>query len=194
MSGLADMLVAMVQRIQRLEHQVAGQIRPATVAAVDTAKQRVRVWLDEPGADAMKSPWISYAQFAAPGKGLKAHTPPTVGQSVTLIAPTGELRQAAVLPLTWSDHARSPGTADHPVVTFGDWAIEAKGDEIVVTTPKLKIISGGTVIAIEDGKITLTGNLVQVTGAALKHNGKSVGDSHLHAGVMPGGGTTAGPV
>lgn len=194
MTGLADVIVGLVQRIQALEHRVAGQIRQGTVSDVDNEKHRVRVLLDEPGAEPFKSGWLPAAQFAAPGKGLKAHTPMAVGQSVTLFSPSGELRQAVVVPFNWSDQAPAPGDEDHPVLTFGDWTIDAKGDEIIVTTPKLKIVSGGTVIAIEDGKITLTGDLVQTAGTTLKHNAKSIGDTHRHTGVVPGGGNSSIPV
>jgi phage baseplate assembly protein V len=194
MTDLVRLIVDMVQRVHALEHRVSSQIRQGTISDVDNTKHRVRVMLDEPGAEPFKSGWMPAAQFAAPGKGLKAHTPMTVGQSVTIFAPAGELRQAVAVPFTWSDQAPAPGSDDHPVLTFGDWNIDAKGDEITVTTPKLKIISGDTVIAIEDGKITLTGDLVQVSGTTLKHNTKSIGDTHRHTGVVPGGGNSSIPL
>lgn len=203
MSDLKAILVGLIQRVQTLEHRLARSIRPATVAEVDTAKQRVRVHLAVPGGDPVLSPWVPYAQFAAPGTGLKAHTPPKVGQSVTMVAPSGELRQAAVWPMTWSDEAQSPGSDDHPVLTFGEWKIEAKGDSIKVsfgdgssielTPSSFEVKVGGASIKLDANAFKMLAALVKAEGADLRHNDKNVGDSHNHTEVMPGPALTGPP-
>lgn len=48
-------------------------------------------------------------------------------------------------------------------------------------------------IAVGDTKIVITAGGVQIDGPSLKHNAKNVGDSHIHGGVIPGGGNTAAP-
>lgn len=194
MAGLVDLLVSLTQRVQMLEHRLTRQVRPATVAEVDTVQQRVRVLLSEPGEAPFLSPPIPYGQFAAPGAGLKVHTPMRVGQSVAILAPAGELRQAMALPLTWSDTAPSPGTGDHSVLTGGNWTIEAQDDEITVTVPRLKIVCGAATVEVEDGRIRLSGEVVEVRGETLRHNDLSVGDTHKHSGVRPGDGITDIPV
>lgn len=45
----------------------------------------------------------------------------------------------------------------------------------------------------EGGSATMKG-AVAITGPSVTHNGKSIGDTHAHSGVQPGGGNTAAPV
>lgn len=42
------------------------------------------------------------------------------------------------------------------------------------------------------GTATVQGN-VEFTGGTVKHNGKNIGDTHVHSGVQTGGGNTQGP-
>lgn len=51
--------------------------------------------------------------------------------------------------------------------------------------------SGGSGATL-NGPLTVTGNVT--TTGALTNNGKSVGGSHSHSGIQPGGGTTGAPV
>lgn len=202
MTSIAGQLVEAFQRIQQLEHRTARMFRPATVAEVDNAKQRVRVHLDEPEANRVLSPWLPHAQFAAPDNGLKAHTPMKQGQAVSLLAAAGELRQAVVLPFTWSDAAPSPGSEDHPVLTFGQWKVEAKGDSIKasfggssleLTPSAFEVNVNGASIKLDADAFRMIAKLVKAEGESLKHNEKDVGDTHKHTEVMPGPALTGPP-
>lgn len=64
------------------------------------------------------------------------------------------------------------------------------------------IIAGGvvTITVTGDTNINSTGNMVitapnvDIQSTTLTHNGTSIGDTHLHGGVTPGGGNTGVPV
>lgn len=192
---IEDHVVSLYMRLQALEQRAAGTVRHGTVTDVDTAKQLVRLRLGGTDAKPMKSAWVPYAQQAAPGTGLKVHAPPKVGQNMTLMAQGGETRQAVAVPFTWSDNAGSPGSQDHPVVTFGQWKVEAKGDSIKVsfggtslefTPSKLEVKVGDASILLDANTFKMVADLVKAEGASLKHNAKEVGDSHGHVTAPPG--------
>ena len=98
-------IVEVLQRLTNLERQVANQFRHGTVHEVDATKQKVRMNIGGSDQEPLLGPWIPYGQIAG---GLKVHTPPTVGQQMTMLSPSGDYRQAVALPMTWSDHNASP--------------------------------------------------------------------------------------
>ena len=82
-------LVELVSRVAELERRFAGVLRHGTVAEVDPERQRVRLDLGPAhGAEGrFLSPWVPYAQFSG---ALRVHTPPTVGQQLTAMSPSGD--------------------------------------------------------------------------------------------------------
>ncbi|BCP53776.1 hypothetical protein K32_23930 [Kaistia sp. 32K] len=59
---------------------------------------------------------------------------------------------------------------------------------------------GQTIVIKRDGieitapKFTVKSDDIHFIGASLKHNAKSIGDTHAHSGVTPGSGNTSAPV
>lgn len=171
-------LVEAYSRIAELERRVAGMVRHGPIAEVDPAAGTVRLDLGAAtGGGRMLSPPIPYSQTAG---ALKAHIPPTVGQQMTIMAPSGDWRQAVALPLTWSDNNASPsGAGDENVITFGDVNITLKADALRVAVGGVSLSISAEGVAIEGGKVT--------------HNGTDIGDSHVHGGVDRGGSNTNPP-
>jgi len=135
-------LVEAVARVAELERRVAGMVRHGTVEQVDPQKQRVRLRLGGTDDKPFVGPWVPYAQIAG---ALKVHTPPSVGQQMTLLSPTGDPRQAVALPMTWSNQNASPSQkGDEHVLTFGSCRIELRGNEIVVKVPRILIECDGS--------------------------------------------------
>ena len=171
-------IVEIVARVAEIERRLAGFVRHGTVAEVDTAKHRIRLKLGEgtDGGDFL-SPWLPYAQMAGV---LKIHTPPSKGQQFSLIAPNGDWSQAVALPLTWSNQDPSPSTAaDENVLTYGNVRATLKDDFVEVT------VGGLTMTVTSDG--------VAITGGKVTHDGRNIGSTHIHGGVVPGGGLTDVP-
>jgi phage baseplate assembly protein V len=77
---------------------------------------------------------------------------------------------------------------------------DANGSRVALTAGVLtishagKIVlgAGGATITLEAGKVTIAGD-VQINGSSLKHNAKSVGDTHVHTGVTAGPANTSVP-
>lgn len=165
-------------RLAEVERRLAGVVRHGPIAEVDPSAGTVRLDLG-PSTDGGRqlSPPIPYAQTAG---ALKAHIPPTVGQQMTMISPSGDWRQAVAMPMTWSDHNSSPSAkGDENLVTFGGVEISLRADAIEVKV-------GGVSFAISDAG-------VDITGGAVRHNGRNIGHDHIHGGVRSGAENTQPP-
>ena len=173
-------LVELAARIAELERRFSGMMRHGTVAEVDTGAQRIR--LDFGHAHGTEgrflSPWIPYAQFSG---ALRVHTPPSVGQQFTAMSPNGDFQQAVAVPLTHSNANPSPSTAaDQNVLRFGDVTVTLAEDSLE--------------IAVGDVRFKVDGANVEITGGQVRHNGRNIGDSHIHSGVLSGPAVTGTPV
>lgn len=143
MKALAEVLA----RVSELERKVAGSARHGVVHEVDAAAGTVRLKIGEGPDGPFLSPAIPYAQTMG---AIKAHIPPSVGQSMTLMAPGGDWRQAVAIGLSASDANASPsGAGDEAVITFGAVTITMKGDGVTISV-------GGSSIDVTAGGIVLT--------------------------------------
>jgi phage baseplate assembly protein gpV len=162
-------LVELVSRVAELERRFAGFLRHGTVAEVDPERQRVRLDLGPAhGAGGrFLSPWVPYAQFSG---ALRVHTPPTVGQQLTAMSPSGDFQQAVALPLTHHSGNPSPSKAgDENVVTYGNVRMTLADDLVRVDV-------GGTLFELISAKITLStgGSSIEMTDAGVKITGARI--------------------
>jgi phage baseplate assembly protein V len=171
-------LAELAGRIADLERRVFGLMRHGTVAAVDAGRGMVRLKLGQStaGGDFL-GPWVPYSQIAG---AMKAHVPPAVGQQMTLMSPSGDIRQAVALPLTWSEQNESPSSSgEENVVVYGDVTIK-------LTADALRLDVGAVSLVVSAAGIS-------VTGGRVEHDGKNIGSSHIHGGVERGPANTAPP-
>lgn len=183
---------ALAARVADLELRVAGGMRHGRVAEVDAGKARLRLDLGPAhgGNGRFLSPWIPYAQMAG---ALKVHTPPSVGQQYTILAPSGDLQQGVALPLSWSSSNPSPSQqGDENVITFGDVRIELKAEIIRVAIGGLELETDGQAMSLK-GDLKVEGD-VDFSNGHVRHNETDIGDTHRHGGVIPGAGNTDVPV
>lgn len=81
----------------------------------------------------------------------------------------------------------------------GTRCIALNATAIDVTAPNINATATQSVtvtaasVSVNAANITLNGS-VAVIGPALTHNGKNVGETHIHSGVQPGIGNTGAPV
>ena len=172
-------IVELAARIAELERRFSGMMRHGTVEKVDPGRHRIRLKLgtDVDGRPFL-SPWIPYAQTAG---ALKIHAPPSIGQQFTLMAAAGDWQQAVAIPFTWSNQNPSPSeNADENVLAFGDVRMTLRDGS-------LKIRAAGVTLE-------LTGNGVSITGGAVTHDGRNIGSTHTHGGVVVGTQSTDVPV
>lgn len=161
-------IVELALRVAELERRQSNNFRHGTVEKVDAKKQLVRIRLGEDAnGKPFVGPWVPYAQIAG---ALKVHTPPSVGQQMTMINPNGDFRQAVALPMTWSDQNASPSDkGDEHVLTFGSVRIELKSASLKVT------VGGHSVEISESGTVYTSGKI--------EHDGHLIDKTHVHTEV-----------
>ncbi|MCR6673233.1 hypothetical protein [Devosia ginsengisoli] len=170
-------LMAMHMRISELERRLSMTVRHGRVAEVNEAEGWARLDLGEGDAGRMLSPKLPYGQMAG---ALKVHAPPSVGQTMTMIAPGGDFRQAIALPMTWSNANESPGDTADPVLTYGD--------------VKITLTEGGVRIEVGGFELLVSGAGLAMAGGGVGHNGQDIGSTHRHPDVLPGPANTGTPI
>ncbi|UCZ87178.1 phage baseplate assembly protein V [Pseudomonas sp. L5B5] len=187
------------------DRMLAGLIIPCSVVGVDLAAAKVRV---SDGAG-WTSAWVRWhGQAAGKARHWRA---PSLGEQGVLISPSGEPAQGTFIPGLYGNAGAPPDNRDHVEVwrfddggsLIYDWQARSysinlpSGTVTIEVGDSSAVITDSAITAKADtinltGQITLNGD-VQINGASLKHNGVNVGSTHIHPGVMPGGGSTATP-
>lgn len=191
---IAEQFAALVGRIAEVERKQAGMMRHGTVAEVDPEAGTIRLKLgtSDAGGDFL-SPSIPYSQMAG---ALKAHIPPSVGQQFTLIAPSGDWRQAVAVPMTWSNDNASPSSSgDENVLTYGDvkLLLDAGTVRAEIGGMTFELTEDAATVSVGGVTFEVSGGGVAITGGSVTHNGTDIGDTHIHGGVMSGPATTSVP-
>lgn len=166
-------LLQLAAKVAELERKLAASHRQGVVSEVDAANGLLRLDL----GDGMLSPWIPYVQTAG---ALKVHSPPSPGQIMAMIAPSGETSQGFATALSFGAGNDPPSTApDQHVITFGDVRIELTASGIVVT-------AGGVTLS-------LTASGLAIDGGDVRHDGTNIGSTHVHGGIERGDENSDGP-
>jgi phage baseplate assembly protein V len=171
-------LIDLVARVAEIERRLSAMMRHGTVAQINPATQTVRLRFgDSDGGGDFLSPPVPYSQAAG---ALKVHSPPTVGQQMTIMAPGGDLAQGVAMPMGFSDANPAPSSAgDRNVITFGAVTLTLRSDGLTAAV-------GGVTLDLSAGGLA-------ITGGAVTHNGTNIGSSHVHGGITPGPSDTDPP-
>lgn len=175
-----------------MERRVANMIRYGKIMAVDLPNKKVRVKSGE-----IESTWIRWPAGRA-GAGKRRWDPPEVGEQVVMLAPTGDLSQATFIPgLYQNDHDAPTASADKDHVTYGDGTVIEydrgshtltanlqSSTSIVASRTSIKATRGAGSVEVTNSAVTITlgGQVLELSAAGLKHNGKNIGDTHTHEG------------
>lgn len=162
----------MMREVSDLKRRIDSSVRHGVVSDVDAKKHRVRLKIGGTEQEPQKSPWVPYGQIA--GK-VKLHSPPSVGQQMTIFAPTGDFRQGVAMPLTWSDQNKSPSEKpDEHVLTFENVSITMKKDSLKLTVGDASIeITKDSIASIAKEKITGTVGASEIEQKAAAINVKA---------------------
>lgn len=156
-------LVELAGRVAEIERRMAGMYRHGKVDEINAEEAWVRLdFGTSTQGGKFLSPKIPYAQVAG---AVKFHTPPSVGQQMTMFAPNGDWQQAVALPLTWSDENKSPNTSpDEHEMTFGNVRFFMKDGQAIFQV-------GGSTITMTDGEIVLKSAKITTDGPTHLNNG-----------------------
>ena len=124
-------------------------------------------------------PWITRA-----GK-VRDWDPPTAGERVLLISPTGDPGRAIIVNGGFSEEfSQNHDNVSEARRTIGETEITSAEDGHTIKS---------RVITFQADEIRLVGNVL-IEGETLTHNGKDVGDTHRHSDVVPGPAPTGKPI
>lgn len=114
---MSKLFVDAIRRITELERRQTNLARIGTIAQADYARARVRVAIGP-----LLTAWLPWLTHRA-GSDRTWHAP-EIGEQVLVIAPSGELAQAVVIPALYQTaHPANAGTPDIARITFDDGAI-----------------------------------------------------------------------
>ena len=181
MAAFHEQFAGMMRDVADIKRRLDNTVRHGTVTDVDAKKQRVRLQIGGTESEPQKSPWVPYGQIAG---ALKVHTPPSKGQQMTLLAPTGDFRQSVAMPLTWSDQNKSPSEKpDEHVMTFENVTVTVKKDSLKISVGDASIeITKDSILAIAkemfrskvgDAEIEQKAAATNIVAAALHTVGKT---------------------
>ena len=178
----------MSAEIGELQRRLANILRVGTISEIDLTKARVKV-----AFQGVTTAWLPWATGRAGA--VKDWSPPSVGEQVCILSPSGELGAGFVIAggINSDAHASPDSRAnvyrlDMP--SGGAYEVNVGGAKILADNGKVQLIVGGGTFQISGGKVTFNGD-IEVTGD-VKAGSISL-RTHVHAGVQPGGSTTAVP-
>lgn len=201
--------------IAELSRKVENLIRLGTVAQIDHATRRVRVATGE-----ITTQWLKWQ--AGRAGATRTWDPPTVGEQVMILSPSGELANGIVIPSIYSTaHDAPSSSASLHEVVYPDGAVisyDHSSGALVASGIQTARIQAGVSVTLDTplthctGKLTVDdlltyGNGLAGTGGAnannitgnlthtsgnLSSNGKVL-HTHTHTGVQPGSGNTGMP-
>lgn len=175
------------KEVAGLRQQLAQTIVSGTVMEVKGDKVRLDLGID--GRESVPSPLVRLGYASGKQGGASAYMRPGEGESMLLISPGGRIgAHSRAIPAGPVDDNPAPGAAetDGFVLTYGE-------SEFRITPQGVTLSHGGTSVALTSQGITINGQAVTITGDSLRHNGRNVGDSHVHGGIFPGPANTGIP-
>lgn len=173
------------------------------IVEVDLERGMVRVDAGEVGSD-----WIRWSTGRAGA--TRIWSPPTVGEQVAIIAPSGDLAGAFAIGGFHSDDFPAAGNSTRELIKFSDDAVIAYDPEahvLDVTLPDGAIVNitaaGGVTIDAGDGGVNILGDVaiegeLHVTGDIGSDADVIAGTvslkQHRHQGVTAGGALSGVPL
>jgi phage baseplate assembly protein V len=186
-------MVELEQRLSDLAHRLERLLSFAAIAAVDYPAARVRVRFSETHV----SGWLPWLTRRALGDELSWDAP-EIGERVLVLAPSGTLESACVLPALYSDASPHDEVSADVITRRHSDGAEDRYDRALsqrtITLPdagRLTIQIGTTQLVLEDGEATLTADEILLEGM---NSVKVESPSIVLEGSVDLGGTGGKPV
>ncbi len=170
---IEDVLVGIVTDLQMLKTAFGKAMKMGPVEQINPVKG-YRLRLGEGPNGPFLSPWYPHPETG------KSSVPLKKGQVVGVVNPTGDPRQGFLIRGGYSDAYPSPND-DMDANVFEDAGVRLS-------------IAGGTLrVAVGDVTFEISAAGVTISGGEVRHDGKNIGSTHVHGGILPGGADTDGP-
>lgn len=141
----------LLRRIPEIERRVRNMMRYVTVAEVDPQKGLVRVKDDGGDPDqTFESHWIPWMEQAGQ---TKTWTPPSVGQPMMILSPSGNMADAIAVSGRFSNQNPQPSqNGDENVEKIGNTTITRSGNKVTIESPTI-VLKGEVHLGGEGGKL-----------------------------------------
>ncbi len=166
---IPEQIAHLHHRLAEIERRARNRKRTGTIAEGPNDKGQYRVKISEQGGTPYLSPWVKPKTYGAGG--VKMDVVYTAGEQIDLVSESGDLTDAVIEMSTYSEVNARENTGNTPF--------------------HLKI--GSTVIQAGGESVTITAGAITLESGTLTHNGKNIGDTHVHGGVVVGGSDTSTP-
>lgn len=161
----------------------SAQFKVGTIVKNEPAKGRSRVTFED--EDGVESFWLRW-NMGASGKSKMFNQPDEGSMVNCLVDRHGE--DGCILGASYNDQDRTPTANGKLVKALLEGGLDFEYDKGAGTLT-LRLPAG---LTIEAGSVSIKGP-VAIEGASLTHNGKNVGDTHVHVDVTPGPADTGPP-
>lgn len=168
----------LLQAVADLKMRVSTMVQVGLISDMDAVNGYRLEFGDDGVGGTRKSPWLPH-----PESGGEASTwmPLSKGQIMAMIAPGGDPRQAFLV------RAGFGGDNHPPSQDLGEVVLVERGDvRVSAASGRFTVKVGGASLELTPDKFEALADLMQVTGSTLRHNAKSVGDTHGHVTAPPG--------
>lgn len=146
MTSLDRIAARLAGDIARLDWRMSRMRRPGVVVEYDAEKHKARARLNTPNGKGGLTPWCDIEEASG---AHNSRTTLTVGQSVWVNCPNGDLRQAKISAGIFSDEYKSTSTA-------AEETRFERGDVSVAIRPDMVEISkGGSHVKIAGDKVSI---------------------------------------
>lgn len=172
--SIIDAVVQSRADIEALRSAFGRSIKVGSVEMVDPQRgYRLKFGEAEDGK-AFLSPWYPHPETG------KSSIPLKLGQVVGVVNPSGDPRQGFLVRAGYSD--------DHPAPNQ-DMAANVFSDAGVT----IRVAAGSLVIEAAGVAVKIDGAGLSITGGRVEHNGKNIGSTHRHGGILVGSEKTLTP-
>jgi len=168
-----DSIIALKIDLEMLKTAFGNSLKVGPVEMID-AQKGYRLRLGGSDEKPFLSPWYPHPETG------KTSVPLKKGQIVGVINPSGDPRQGILIRGGYSNAHPSPSTDVNANV------FEDAGVRVEVADGALKVTAGGVTMTISSAGVSISGGRVE-------HDGKNIGSSHVHGGVVPGAANTDVP-
>lgn len=148
------------------DRMICNLLRVGKIAQLQANPPRVKVTIGDLTTDWL--PWFTGAAGT-----MRTWQAPSVGTQVMVLAPSGELAQAAVLPAIYQDAYGAPSTDPNAVnVTMPDGTVISYNN----TSHALAVTIGSTTITADQDSIELAagGSTLTINAAGITLNGATI--------------------
>lgn len=179
-----------------LLRRVASIVLVGRIQQVNYGSAKARVAIGDIVTD--WRPWITGIAMDE-----RSWSPPQVGEQVLLICPNGDTRQAIIIGSLYQTAAAAPSASkDVRRIEWSDGTVVEYNKESHTLTANVHgsaVIEATGAISLKASAINMEADQINVQGPVTQTGGDMTSDgisaqTHVHGGVMPGGGNTGQPV